>query len=64
MSLALAVTMIVTFDVALLGVLAFVMSQARHLSPHAHPERRPARDYVVAVRTRDRSRPRPRAVTA
>ena len=37
MSLAFAIALIVTFDVALLAALAFAMAQARHLRPHVHP---------------------------
>lgn len=38
MSLAVAGAIIVTFDVALLALLAYVMSLPRNLSPHAHAQ--------------------------
>jgi hypothetical protein len=37
MSLPLAITLIVVLDAALIGLLAFVMSRARRLTPHAAP---------------------------
>ena len=37
MSLALAITLIVVLDAALIGLLAFVMSRASRLTPHAAP---------------------------
>lgn len=36
MSIALAIVLIVAFDVALLALLTFVMAQVRHLTPHVH----------------------------
>jgi hypothetical protein len=49
MSLSLTVTVIVLADLALLGLLAFVMSRAALLTPHARRSERP--QAIAAPRT-------------
>ena len=59
MSLTLAVTVIVLADVALIGLLAFVMSRPRLLKPHVSSAA--AADTPSHARTRAHARRRTRA---
>jgi hypothetical protein len=67
MSLSLTIAVIVIADLALLGLLAFVMSRAALLVPHASHSETPARGrqgvHMAVASRRQPQRPRPAAVS-
>jgi len=62
MSLSLAVAINVVADIAIIALLAFVMSRAARLTPHLPEAALPGNPTVNASRERRVSRPRPRRI--